>query len=93
MAAIKLSQENAAVLQVGETGISLPELIRQYQPARLLLFGLQPKDVRLHINTALYKPMAWNGCTILWADSLPKLDQDPTRKRTLWAALQSLYLA
>lgn len=66
--------------------------LKEKQPERVLVFGLQPAQLGLAIEAQLYKPVAFYGVEWLFADALSALELDKNRKTQLWSALKQMFL-
>lgn len=75
----------------GESVSFLP-LAKTKQAERILVFGILPNQIGLHINCPLYEPVQFYGVELLFAHDLDELKPDTTLKRQLWQALQQLFL-
>ena len=66
--------------------------LKRKQPEYVIVFGLQPSQLGLTIETPLYRPVAFYGVTWLFADALSELEPDKNRKGQLWLALKQMFL-
>lgn len=72
--------------------LSVPQFIREKQPAQVLVFGLIPSQLGLTIQIPLYQATEFYGTTWLFADALSVLEPDKAKKGQLWTALKALFL-
>jgi hypothetical protein len=93
----------ACRMNIGDVAIinhaSLPVVINvlreQLHPAIILLFGIQPVDIRLPINFPAFKLQVYDDCTYLYAPSLadlvPPTEESKLLKSKLWVCLKDLF--
>lgn len=67
--------------------------IRIKPAGQILVFGIPPQQLGLHIQAPLFKPFNFYGATWLFADALSVLAPDKTKKGLLWTGLKSMFLA
>ncbi len=60
--------------------------------AHILVFGVLPQQLGLHIQPPFFQPFTFYGATWLFADALSVLAPDKTKKGLLWTALKSMFL-
>jgi len=89
-----LDLENDTLLAELEAGgdLSFMPLLKSKQAESVLVFGLAPKQLGLHLDCPRYQPLRFYGLRFLFADKLSVLEPDQTLKRNLWQALQQMYL-
>ncbi len=64
------------------------------QPAEtVLVFGILPAQLGLHIDAPAFQPFSFYGVQWLFADALSVLAPDKNKKGQLWTALKSLFLS
>lgn len=68
------------------------ELLKQEQTKHIIVFGVNPKDLGLSIETIIYQPISINKKTILITHPLEKIKQSQELKKALWASLQQIFL-
>jgi len=57
----------------------------------LIVFGLRPEQIGLHVNTKPYQPIVFQGVKILFSHALSEIATDVNKKKALWVALQQLF--
>jgi hypothetical protein len=72
------------------------KLTRAYPITQLLVFGLPPEALGLHINWALHIPLSLNGITLLFAQALEVYETESrqgvsTNRAPLWHAIKQLF--
>lgn len=72
--------------------VSFVQELKNKHPEQVLVFGVAPAQLGLHIETAYYRPLSFYGVTWLFADALSVLEPDKDRKSRLWAALKQMFL-
>lgn len=76
----------------GMTASERQRLIKTYQAATLIMFGLNPADMNLPIRFPEYQRQSFDGIQYLSAPALSRLEQDPAGKKQLWGCLKSMFL-
>ncbi len=70
-------------------------LCQQLRPSIVLLFGLEPTQIKLPFNIPTFKAQAFDGCTYLYCPDLEALNQDTEEgkllKSKLWLCLKPLF--
>jgi hypothetical protein len=93
--ACKLTLEDVALLPVPDEGITIEQLKASYQPAILVMFGLDPTSIGLPIRFPEFKLQSYDGTTYLAAPEIALLMEDTENgkllKSRLWACLRSLF--
>lgn len=74
----------------GDYGIG--NLLNTEQCTSILLFGINPKHIGLSIETFLYAPFKIASFSFLLGQSLEKIKNSTENKKSLWSALQKLFL-
>ena len=94
MQACRLSMDDIALLNVGGSEFGIEEIREQFEPAKMVLLGVKPEDIRLPILFPAYKPQSYAGCTYVYSDSLDQMDQSDTGRKirgNLWSALKEVF--
>ena len=94
MQACRLSMDDIALLNIGGREFGIEEIREQFQPAKMVLLGVKPEDIRLPILFPAYKPQSYAGCTYVYSDSLDQMDQSDTGRKirgNLWFALKEVF--
>jgi hypothetical protein len=93
--ACKMNMGDVAIVNHASVPVEIAPLKKQLSPVVVVLFGLEPIDIRLPINFPQFKIQAYDGCTFL---SVPALEQlgHPTEegkllKSKLWVCLRALF--
>ncbi len=82
--------EGAQLTQIEPTGaLSLSDCLNP-QIKRCLIFGRNAPSLGWAFDVPLYQPIRRPSCTIIFADSLPVLQNDPAKKKALWQTLQQI---
>lgn len=88
---LNLAQDTLFVALQSGGQVALTPLLREKQPTQVLVFGLKPDDLGLHVQPVLYQPVNFLQTNLLFADDLATLEPDRDRKTRLWAALKTLF--
>lgn len=67
--------------------------LRMKPAGQVLVFGISPQQLGVHVQAPLFQPFSFYGTTWLFADALSVLAPDKTKKGLLWTALKSMFLA
>jgi hypothetical protein len=95
MQACRISMDDIALLNSAGNECGIEEIREQFQPAKMVLLGVKPSDIRLPILFPAYKPQSYAGCTYVYSDSLDHMDQSDAGKKikgNLWSALKELFV-
>lgn len=68
------------------------ELSKMVNPKKIILFGLQPSELGLHLLIPVYQKMMWNNYEFLLADNLQAISEDKNKKQLLWNALKEIFV-
>lgn len=72
--------------------VDMAACLRIKPAANVLVFGLAPAQLGLHVEARPFQPFSFYGTTWLFADALSVLEPDKTKKGLLWTALKSMFL-
>lgn len=93
--ACKMNVGDVAIINQANASVTVTALKEQLQPAVILLFGMEPVDIRLPMNFPPFKLQAYDACTYLCAPSLEELvkpgDESKLLKSKLWVCLKNLF--
>ncbi|HTI09516.1 MAG TPA: hypothetical protein VL832_13195 [Puia sp.] len=93
--ACKMNVGDVAIVNQANHPVNSTALKQQLQPAVILLFGMEPTDIRLPMNFPPFKIQAYDACTYLCAPSLEELvkpgDESKLLKSKLWMCLKTLF--
>ncbi len=81
----------------GEESQDLSTICRQYQIDQVLIFGLNPKHLGLHLRLGNYVPVQVNQCAFMYGHDLAiikaeKEDGKPQKAGALWQAIKSNFM-
>lgn len=80
-----------AEIPLGEP-VDMAATLRIKPADKVLVFGIPPEQLGLHIQAAAFQPVAFYGTTWLFADALSVLAPDKVKKGLLWTALKGMFL-
>ena len=93
--ACRMNIGDVAIVNQATAPVTITTLKQQLQPATLLLFGMEPVDIRLPMNFPAFKIQAYDECTYLCAPSLAELvrpgDESKLLKSKLWMCLKTIF--
>ncbi len=72
--------------------VDMAATLRIKPAEKVLVFGIPPQQLGLHIEAPVFQPVVFYGATWLFADALSVLAPDKTKKGLLWTALKSIFL-
>ena len=58
---------------------------------KLLVFGIAPKDIGLHLNVKAYQLIPFQDRQLLFSHSLEVITNDLAKKKQLWGQLQLMF--
>lgn len=91
-AGLNLQQDVALAAVAPGSAVSLFPFPEHKRPQVILVFGIEPKDLGLRIESAWYVPTDFYGTVFLFAHKLSELQPDTGKKGELWRALQQIFL-
>lgn len=83
MKSCKLEEKDYGLVVISSQNEAL-EVIQQFRPGIVILFGIVLQTQQLQINKTWYKPFHYNQIQFLQSDSLAKLNQNQELKVQLW---------
>jgi hypothetical protein len=93
--ACKLNLGDVAIVNHAKKAVEIELLKEQLRPASVLLFGVEPVDIKLPLNFPAFKDQAFAGISYLHTPSLETLNQDTEEgkllKSKLWVCLRKLF--
>jgi hypothetical protein len=93
--ACRMNIGDVAIINHANTPVAITTLREQLHPSIILLFGIQPVDIRLPINFPIFKIQAYDDCTYLYAPPLselvPPTEESKLLKSKLWVCLKTLF--
>jgi len=92
--ACKLSLNDVAILNIAKLNeIKYPDLIHEFSPRVMLLFGVQQSDISLPVLFPDFQIQSFKEISFLSSPSLPSLQLDEMIKRKLWECLKQIFLS
>lgn len=93
LTACHLSLADVAIVNCyGNKDLNYQELIVQFSPAIIMLFGVEPENLEFPLHFPNYKLQQHSLITYLSAASLNTLSSDNEQKKKLWGCLQQYFL-
>lgn len=87
--AVGLSIAKTFVISKPNLGLNL--LWRYLTVNKCLIFGIDTKELGLHINMEPYQPTTFNNKIVLLSNGIEDLKKHPEKKKQLWKALQNMF--
>ncbi|HEX4849761.1 MAG TPA: hypothetical protein VFV08_03095 [Puia sp.] len=95
LTACKLNISDVAILNHHKSHLVMNELVRQFHPKFVLMFGIEPMSIKIPFTMPLFKIQAYDGCNYLYIPNMDSLRQDSEEgkllKSKLWLCLQKLF--
>lgn len=83
--------EDVSLIKVdSKASISLSNLVPSWKD--LILFGVNPNDVGIHVQYKLYQILSMEGKRVITADNLTIISGDASKKQLVWALFQKMFL-
>lgn len=93
--ACRMNIGDVAIVNQAGAPVNINSIKQQLQPSFMLLFGIQPIEIKLPINFPPFKLQAYDQCTYLYAPSLDELvsvsDESKILKGKLWGCLKTMF--
>lgn len=87
--ALKLNLDDVALVEFNNQPIKY--LWRVFKTEKCLIFGLNPKQLNLHINSPVYKILQISSKEVLFSHSAQMLNNHKKNKELLWRTLQRMF--
>ena len=92
--ACKLSLNDVAILNLATLHeIKYQDLIHEFSPKVMLLFGVQQSDISLPVLFPDFQIQSFKEISFFSSPSLPSLQFDEVIKRKLWEGLKQIFLS
>lgn len=89
LTACKLSLADIALVNFHKNiEIGYEQLIKEFSPGTIFLFGIEPKDLQFPLHFPNFQLQQYNDQTYISAPSLRSLSENKEQKKELWACLQ-----
>ena len=92
--ACKLTLADVAILNQNTRPVDITRLKEQLHPTIILLFGLEPKEIKLPFNSPAFKIQEYDNCKYLYVPPIVEItretEQGKLLKSKLWVCLRSL---
>lgn len=93
--ACKMNMGDVAIVNLASVPVSITELKRRLQPAFLILFGIEPVEIKLPMNFPAFKIQDYDQTSYLYASSLTELvaptEDSKLLKSKLWVCLKGMF--
>lgn len=88
---IQLASDTFFCLLKDSEKLQLGALIKKKQPDQVLIFGVNPAQLSLHIAIKPYQPVIFYETTLLFADKLSVLAPNKDLKTKMWTAMKEIF--
>jgi hypothetical protein len=93
--ACKMTFADVAVLNHNSVPVNIHALREQLNPKIIILFGVEPKEIKLPFNSAAFKIQEYDQCNYLYCPGLDELNLETEEgkllKSKLWVCLRKLF--
>jgi len=93
--ACKLNIGDVAIINEGQEGLNINRLRKQLIANQVILFGIEPTQIKLPLNFPQFKLQSYANCTYLYVPSLDELNNDSEEgklsKTKLWVCLKTMF--
>ncbi len=89
LAASSMSMDDVAVVNIAGADLSDGQLQRLFQPAYLVLLGVQPQQAGLP-EVPVNEPTGWQGIQLLYTYSFGEIMERTEKKRLFWECFKTL---
>ncbi|MHA4812102.1 hypothetical protein ACX0G9_28665 [Flavitalea flava] len=93
--ACRMNMGDVAIVNLASAPVPIAELKRRLQPAFLILFGIEPVEIKLPMNFPAFKIQDYDQTSYLYASSLNELvaptEESKLLKSKLWVCLKSMF--
>jgi len=75
------------------TSVTIPykELIKNFNFKKVLIFGIRPQEIGLHLNINIYQTLIFQKVQFLFSDNLEVIANDLPKKKKLWEQLKKMF--
>jgi DNA polymerase III psi subunit len=82
------SSEIAHIIKNEESELHIRDVLNRARPEHLLIFGIKPSSIGLHIKCGSYTPIRINKSNLCICDNLKDLQMNKKAKMKLWSLLK-----
>jgi hypothetical protein len=90
-AKLNLDQDTRLYMLNAGDSVQIAREIKSKQPDQVLIFGMTPDSLGLHIVATKYQPLFFGNTTLLFGDALSILEPDRNLKTQMWTALKAIF--
>ena len=91
LAATKLPTEDYHICINNPKNGHIQSLISSFNPSHVILFGIHPKDLGLHVSIKSYQPITIQNVKIVLAHPPDQLSEQANYKKALWSILKEWF--
>ena len=93
--ACKINIGDVAIVNHASSPVTVSELKQQLTPKIIILFGIEPIEIKLPVNFPQFRIQAYDDCNYLYSPALDILNQGTEEgkllKSKLWVCLRTLF--
>lgn len=89
--ALKLDRSQTNFIDLGKKAITFKEAVNVLGAKYIILFGIEPSEIRVHINLRFYELIRLNQTQIIFSHQLADLLNNKAYKSNLWNALKKMF--
>jgi hypothetical protein len=91
LSACSLTMADVMLVNQYQHNVDYGLLTVQFEPEKILLFGVAPSAIGLPLNFPQYQVQRFNNQVYLYAPSLSVLEKDRMEKSKLWTCLKQIF--
>ena len=92
LSAIQYTLNDVAIINMAITSVSYEQAVEIWNPTSILLFGIDPVQMGMPVNSPMYKAQQVGGIMCLYSNSLGECMESKELKAQLWQCLKSIFL-
>lgn len=89
--ACQLTVADVAVINFYHNPISYEEIKQQFNPSKLLIFGVDSSQIDLPFNIPGFQVQNYSEQTLMLCPALAEIQKDKELKKQLWSGLQKIF--
>ena len=89
--ALKLDRTQTNFIDLGKQPMTFKDAAKILGTKNFILFGINPEDIRLHINLRPYQIVKVGECQLIFSHKLADLVENKSYKGALWASLKVMF--
>jgi len=92
MSACQLTMADISIVNAAHTpGLNLTDLNEQFEPRKIIIFGLRPSELDFPLEFPDFQVQKYNGQSYLTAPGINEVATNTDIKKQLWQSLQKMF--